>query len=214
MIYINDDIYGFSAEKIAECIENLPSQRREVALRFKHELGRRQCVLAYQLLCDGLEHEYGITDKPIFSYGEHGKPSIIGHEDIHFNLSHCKTAVACAISDKPIGIDIESIRPAKETVIRYAMNDAETQRIMESSNPDLEFTRLWTMKESVLKLTGEGINDDMKNVLVANQLRNISIETTVCDEYVWSVAKADGPLPTSPEGGEGVTNLNINTDPP
>lgn len=200
MIYINDDIYGFSAEKIAECIENLPSQRREVALRFKHDLGRRQCVLAYQLLCDGLEHEYGITDKPIFSYGEHGKPSIIGHEDIHFNLSHCKTAVACAISDKPIGIDIESIRPAKETVIRYAMNDAETQRIMESSNPDLEFTRLWTMKESVLKLTGEGINDDMKNVLASDNLRDISIETTVCDEYVWSVAKTDGPLPTSPLG--------------
>ena len=189
MIYINDDIYGFSAEKIAECIENLPSQRREVALRFKHDLGRRQCVLAYQLLCDGLEHEYGITDKPVFSYGEHGKPSIIGHEDIHFNLSHCKTAVACAISDKPIGIDIESIRLAKETVIRYAMNDAETQRIMESSNPDLEFTRLWTMKESVLKLTGEGINDNMKSVLSPENLCGITIETIVRDEYVYSVAR-------------------------
>lgn len=188
MIYINDDIYGFSAEKIAECIENLPSQRREVALRFKHELGRRQCVLAYQLLCDGLEHEYGITDKPIFSYGEHGKPSIIGHEDIHFNLSHCKTAVACAISDKPIGIDIESIRPAKETVIRYAMNDDEVQQILTSPNPDLEFTRLWTMKESVLKLTGEGINDDMKNVLNTEKLKGISIENIMCDGYVYSVA--------------------------
>ena len=96
--------------------------------------------------------------------------------------------MACAISDKPIGIDIESIRPAKETVIRYAMNDAETQRIMESSNPDLEFTRLWTMKESVLKLTGEGINDDMKNVLNTEKLKGISIENIMCDGYVYSVA--------------------------
>lgn len=189
MIYINDDIYGFSAEKIAECIENLPSQRREVALRFKHDLGRRQCVLAYQLLCDGLEHEYGITDKPVFSYGEHGKPSIIGHEDIHFNLSHCKTAVACAISDNPIGIDVESIRPAKETVIRYAMNDEEACQILSSSNPALEFTKLWTMKESVLKLTGEGINDNMKSVLSPENLRGITIETIVRDEYVYSVAR-------------------------
>ena len=197
MIYINDDIYGFSAEKIAECIENLPSQRREVALRYKHELGRRQCVLAYLLLCKGLEREYGITDKPVFSYGEHGKPSIIGHEDIHFNLSHCKTAVACAISDNPIGIDVESIRPVKEAVIRYAMNDDEVQQILTSPDPDLEFTRLWTIKESVLKLTGEGINDDMKNVLASDNLRNISIETTVCDEYVWSVATLKSSRPDS-----------------
>ncbi len=188
MIYINDDIYGFSAEKIAECIENLPSQRREVALRYKHELGRRQCVLAYLLLCDGLEREYGITDKPVFAYGGHGKPSIIGHEDIHFNLSHCKTAVACAISDKPIGIDVESIRPVKEAVIRYAMNDDEVQQILTSPNPDLEFTRLWTIKESVLKLTGEGINDDMKNVLNTEKLKGISIENIMCDGYVYSVA--------------------------
>ena len=189
MIYINDDIYGFSAERIAECIENLPSQRREVALRYKHELGRRQCVLAYLLLCEGLEREYGITDKPVFSYGEHGKPSIIGHEDIHFNLSHCKTAVACAISDTPIGIDIESIRDAKESVIRYAMNDDEARQILDSSNPALEFTKLWTMKESVLKLTGEGINDNMKSVLSPDNLRGITIETIVRDEYVYSVAR-------------------------
>ena len=189
MIYINDDIYGFSTEKIAECIENLPSQRREVALRYKHELGRRQCVLAYLLLCEGLEREYGITDKPVFSYGEHGKPSIIGHEDIHFNLSHCKTAVACAISDNPIGIDVESIRDAKESVIRYAMNDDEARQIISSSNSALEFTKLWTMKESVLKLTGEGINDNMKSVLSPENLRGITIETIVRDEYVYSVAR-------------------------
>ena len=39
------------------------------------------------------------------------------------------------------------------------------QRIKQAANPELEFVRLWTMKESLLKLTGEGINDYMKNVL-------------------------------------------------
>ncbi|MBO4664205.1 MAG: 4'-phosphopantetheinyl transferase superfamily protein [Bacteroidaceae bacterium] len=189
MIYINDDLDAFSIQKTEECIENLPLQRREKALKFRHELGRKQCVLAYLLLCNGLKSEYGITEMPDFEYGEHGKPSIIGHPDIHFNLSHCKTAVACAISDTPIGIDIESIRDAKESVIRYAMNDAETQRIMESSNPALEFTKLWTIKESVLKLTGEGINDNMKSVLSPDNLRGITIETIVRDEYVYSVAR-------------------------
>ena len=189
MIYINDDLDAFSIQKTEECIENLPLQRREKALKFRHELGRKQCVLAYLLLCNGLKSEYGITEMPDFEYGEHGKPSIIGHPDIHFNLSHCKTAVACAISDTPIGIDIESIRDAKESVIRYAMNDDEARQILSSSNPALEFTKLWTRKESVLKLTGEGINDNMKSVLSPDNLRGITIETIVRDEYVYSVAR-------------------------
>ena len=189
MIYINDDLDAFSIQKTEECIENLPLQRREKALKFRHELGRKQCVLAYLLLCNGLKSEYGITEMPDFEYGEHGKPSIIGHPDIHFNLSHCKTAVACAISDTPIGIDIESIRDAKESVIRYAMNDDEARQILFSSNPALEFTKLWTMKESVLKLTGEGINDNMKSVLSPENLCGITIETIVRDEYVYSVAR-------------------------
>lgn len=189
MIYINDDIDGFSIQSLEECIENLPSQRKEVALKYKHELGRKQCVLAYLLLCKGLYSEYGITDKPVFEYGEHGKPTIIGHEDIHFNLSHCKTAVACAISDAPIGIDIESIRPVKESVVRYSMSDEEAKQIFESANPDIEFTKLWTKKESVLKLTGEGINDNMKSVLSPERLNNISVETIICDTYIYSVSK-------------------------
>lgn len=189
MVYIYDDIEGFSAEELAQSIEKLPTQRREAALRFKHELGRKQCVLAYNLLCNALESEYGITEKPVFEYGEHGKPSIIGHADIHFNLSHCKNAVACAVSDKPIGIDIESVRTAKESVVRYAMSDDEVKHIFESENPDLEFTILWTKKESVLKLTGEGINDKMKSVLSPENMIRIHIETTVCDNYVYSVSK-------------------------
>ncbi len=189
MVYIYDDIEGFSAEELVQSIENLPPQRREAALRYKHELGRKQCVLAYNLLCKALEKEYGITEKPVFEYGEHGKPSIIGHADIHFNLSHCKTAVACAVSDTPIGIDIESIRPVKENVVRYAMNDDEVRQIYDSDNPDLEFTKLWTKKESLQKLTGEGINDNMKSILLPENMGRISINTIVTPKYVYSICE-------------------------
>lgn len=189
MVYIYDDIEGFSAEELVQSIEKLPPQRREAALRYKHELGRKQCVLAYNLLCKALEKEYGITEKPVFEYGEHGKPSIIGHADIHFNLSHCKTAVACAVSDTPIGIDIESIRPVKENVVRYAMNEDEVRQIYDSDNPNLEFTKLWTKKESLQKLTGEGINDNMKSILLPENTSRISINTIVTPKYVYSICE-------------------------
>src|SRR5574344_1538452 len=132
MVYIYDDLLGFSADKLNESLDNISPQRREAALKYKFELGRKQCVLAYNLLCTGLEEEYGITEKPVFEYGEHGKPSIIGHDDVHFNLSHGKTAVACAISEKPIGIDIESIRVARESLVKYCMNDEEVEAIYSS----------------------------------------------------------------------------------
>ncbi len=163
MIYLNDDIASFDFEA---ALPLLSEQRREQALKFKHELGRKTCAMAYLLLCEGLRKEYGITERPVFEYGEHGKPAIVGHPEIHFNLSHCREAVICVLSDQPVGVDIESIREYKDTLIDYTMNDKEVEQIMQSERPDIEFIRLWTMKEATLKLSGEGINNNLKDVLV------------------------------------------------
>ena len=42
-------------------MREISEQRREQALKFKHEQGQRLCVLAYQLLKEGLEKEYDLT---------------------------------------------------------------------------------------------------------------------------------------------------------
>ena len=73
MIYINDRLYDFDLD---EALALLSNQRREQVLRFKHEAGRRQSAAAYLLLCKALQKDYGITEKPIFDYGEHGKPAV------------------------------------------------------------------------------------------------------------------------------------------
>ena len=119
MVYISENIWDFN---LSEALMEISAQRREQALKFKHEQGQRLCVLAYRLLKQGLREEYGITENPIFEYNEHGKPSIVGHPEIFFNLSHCKEAVVCAISNNPIGVDVECIREAKESLINYTMN--------------------------------------------------------------------------------------------
>ena len=162
MIYINDRLFDFD---LAAALAELSDQRREQALRFKYELGQRTCVAAYLLLCEGLQKEYGITEKPVFEFGEHGKPFIVGHSEIHFNLSHCREAAICMIADRPVGIDIESIRTFKQTLVNYTMNEEEIHQINEAERSDMEFIKLWTRKEAVLKLSGEGISRDMKQVL-------------------------------------------------
>ena len=182
MIYLNDDIEHFDWEA---ALPLLSEQRREQCLKFKHEQGRKTCAAAYLLLCEGLRKEYGIEQPPVFEYGEHGKPAIVGHPEIYFNMSHCKEAAICVLSDKPVGVDIESIRRYSESLARYTMNDAEMTLIERAERPEVEFIRLWTLKEAVLKLSGEGIRNDMKDVL-----KGLKQEKTVINEkkaYIYSV---------------------------
>lgn len=184
MVYIDEGIYDFD---LSQALTEISSERREQALRFKHELGRRQCVLAYLLLKRALREEYGITQNPVFSYGEHGKPMLVGHPEIHFNLSHCREAVACAVSDRPVGIDVESVHRYKESLVNYTMSKREQQAILGADDPALAFTRLWTMKEARLKLSGEGIGNAMATVL---DDPTAGYETFVAPDgrYVYSVA--------------------------
>ena len=178
---ISEDIWDFDLEA---ALGEISEQRREQALKFKFELGQRLCVLAYQLLKQGLREEYGITENPVFEYNEHGKPSIVGHPEIHFSLSHCKEAAACVISDQPVGIDVESIREYKEGLAHYAMNDEEVRRIEVSDNPAAAFIRLWTMKEATLKLIGTGISDDLKTAIDHERYQYMTVER---EKYIYTV---------------------------
>ena len=162
MVYISEHIWDFD---LTEALADISDQRREQALKFKHEQGQRLCVLAYQLLKQGLRKEYGITENPVFEYNEHGKPSIVGHPEIFFNLSHCKEAAVCVISDHPVGIDVESIREYKYSLVHYTMNEAEVAEIEKAEDPAVAFIRLWTMKEATLKLIGTGISNDIKHAI-------------------------------------------------
>ena len=183
MIYLSEDIWDFDLSK---ALNEISEQRREQALKFKFEQGQRLCVLAYQLLKEGLHKEYGITENPIFEYNEHGKPSIVGHPKIYFNLSHCKEAVVCAISNHPIGIDVESIREFKDSLVNYTMNDDEVREIEASENPASAFIRLWTMKEATMKLVGTGISNDMKTVIDTAKYKYTTIDR---QRYIYTVCE-------------------------
>ena len=182
MIYLNDDLETFDWQA---ALPLLSEQRRQQCLKFKHELGRKTCAAAYLLLRQGLRQEYGIDEPPVFEYGEHGKPAIAGHPEICFNMSHCREAALCVLSDRPVGADVESIRRYSESLARYTMNDREVQLILKARRPEVEFTRLWTLKEAVVKRSGEGIRNDMKHVL--DGLKEAQTEINEKKSYVFSI---------------------------
>jgi 4'-phosphopantetheinyl transferase len=182
MIYIDDHIEEMDLELE---LTQVSLQRREKALRFRHEAGRRQSVAAYRLLQRALEEEYGITEPQELAFGEHGKPYLKEHPEIHFSLSHCRMAVACAVSDRPVGIDIESIRSYRENLAAYVLNEVDLKEVKQAERPEVEFIKRWTQKEAFLKLTGQGISNAMKELDMSGTWSH----TEVCleNDYVWTV---------------------------
>ena len=169
MLYkIFDDMTQCSEQTVARMLPLVSPQRREQALRYQHIFGQFCCLKSYLMLCE-LLREWGgvlqlpVNEQPIFLYNDHGAPYIEGGP--HFSISHCKTGIAVAVSENPIGIDIEAIRTFSPDLMRKTMNQAEQQRITSSLTPEVEFIRLWTQKEALLKLQGTGIISDLHHVL-------------------------------------------------
>lgn len=183
-LYIDDTYQEIDLNAV---LPQLSEQRREQVLRFKHEGSRKQCAAAYLLLKRALKEVYGIDENPVFEYDEGGKPTLKGHSEIHFNLSHCAKAVACVVADRPVGIDVEETCRYKDSLARYAMNDEEYNQITRSDNPALTFTKLWTMKEALLKYTGEGLRRDIKTVLNLSPASEVEFHTEVYEGYVVTV---------------------------
>lgn len=165
-------------------------QRREGALRFKHLFGQYACLKSYELLHQMLVHEGHIaeTDKPEFDIDEHGKPTLHGLPQVHFNLSHCKNALAAVVSDTPVGIDVERFVQSKPSLVRYTMSDLEQQQIASSSNPDRQFALLWTQKEALLKCRGTGITSDLKTILA--DLQGIRLTSWTDDQKSYAATIA------------------------
>lgn len=142
------------------------------------------CLAAYRLLQHALLQEYGINEAPVFTYGNKGKPLLQGHPDIHFSLSHCHEAVAVAVSEHPVGIDIETVDHYNPEIARHVMSDDEMRQIEASAQPEIAFTRLWTMKESLYKLTGDDHGGDMAGML--SDISKYRFTTTVHPRFIYT----------------------------
>ena len=153
-------------------------QRREQALQFKHAFGQYACLKSYLMLQDLLREHYGIEGDLVFSYNEHGKPMLKEVSNIHFSISHCKEAIAVAVADRPVGIDVETLRMPSEALAEKVMDKGEKLRFDISDTPEDCFTALWTAKEAVMKCRGTGIVMEELPEILYKVRDEMIIETT------------------------------------
>jgi 4'-phosphopantetheinyl transferase len=94
------------------------------------------------------------------------------------------------VSHRPIGVDVESIREFRDSLVDYTMSEEEARRIRQSARPSVEFIRLWTMKESLLKLSGEGIRKNLKDVLTeASTQVTFTTVVNIQKQYIYSICE-------------------------
>lgn len=180
------DIKGESFD-LEEVLSRLPDWRLQKAMSYRFPIDRFLCAKSFLMLEQMLRRGFGLSGCPEFSYKKNGKPYLKEYPEIFFNISHCRKGIACAVCDCPVGVDIEEIQPGLE-IRSLVLNREEEDAVKMSETPDVEFTRIWTRKESFLKLTGEGIRNDMKNIL--SEAQGIRIDTVINPDasYVLSVA--------------------------
>jgi 4'-phosphopantetheinyl transferase len=95
----------------------------------------------------------------VFDLGPFDKPCVAGRPDLQFNISHSGAWVACVLDGTPVGVDVEQIRPIDaEIPDRYfsAIEQAQIREADEARRRERFFT-LWTLKESYVKMMGQGL---------------------------------------------------------
>ncbi len=182
--YLVEDLSVITTQQLDALLAAQPEWRQQRTYNIRNARARRQSVVAFALLqyalndycassatnpsdahepTDALQHE--------FLYGAHGKPSLRHYPNIHFSISPCAAGVAAIVSDQPVGIDLEPLSRTLPAAIRDILPPTD------SATPTDPLT-LWTSCEAILKLTGEGVSSDMRDVLLNHPTIGVSTHQT------------------------------------
>ena len=132
--------------------------RIEKVNRYKFDKDKRLCLGA-GLLAETMLKQAGADNISII-ISQHGKPILADRSDIHFNLSHDGTLAVCAVSDSPVGVDVQKKTAYNPAVAKRVFKPCEIEWADICIDKDEAFTRLWARKESYVKFLGRGLLQD------------------------------------------------------
>lgn len=147
-------------------ISLLSKERQDSLSVCKNENNIIHSMYAELLLKYGLSKFYGISEKLEISRFEGGKPYLVGHPSIDFNISHTSGMVMCGITDNgKIGVDVDHIRKVHKNVALKVYNEAEINYINEIEECyENRFFEIWTKKEAYTKYLGTGLRNNLTDI--------------------------------------------------
>ena len=132
----------------------LCEERRRKIDRLVSKKKKKESLAAGFLLFKVLERR-GLSDGTVIYDG--GKPRV-PKDNVHFNLSHSGQRAMCIVSEDEVGCDCQKIVPYDKILAKKYFSEGEVERIESAGDKAAEFCRIWTLKESLLKLEGKGIS--------------------------------------------------------
>jgi len=110
-----------------------------------------------------LKEDFSIpVNKYIFNIN--GKPSLESGE-YGFSISYTNNYVYIAIvRNNVVGIDAEQIGNINLNVSEEFMSEVELRKLHDAPNKYEYFYKIWTLKESYIKLVGKGIDDSITDI--------------------------------------------------
>lgn len=122
--------------------------------------------LAHRLLAYAMSEQQNLTTLPEIKKGNYGKPFFPTMPSVHFNLTHSGKIAMCALSDTPIGIDVQETRAWRESLLNRACSAQERAWLLSWTDAPSAFSLLWALKESYGKYSGKGLSWPVKSILV------------------------------------------------
>lgn len=169
--------------------------RRKKVLRYRFEKDRLLCLGAGLLAACALRQS-GAVDLSIHYLGN-GKPVLSAHPDIHFSLSHSGKLAVCAVSEQTVGADIEAWQQMEDQIAEMCFTAVELKWLNAQQRADRAFIRLWTRKESYLKMLGTGLSQSLNAFSVLPETSvNIRASFAEWDVEDYSICVCS-PLPDS-----------------
>ena len=105
-------------------------------------------AFAYSLLRAALRRE-GLADVlPHISRESKGKPYFTHRPELNFSLSHSNGHILCALGSNRVGADVQMRRELVPGFVERITVPSELE--------EFDFFELWTLRESLYKLRGEG----------------------------------------------------------
>lgn len=185
MVYLYATDVSLLSDPLEEpgVMKGLPEERQKKVLNARHRQKRLQSLGAGLLLSKVL-NRHCISSESL-RIEPSGKPIVDG---ICFNLAHSGNYVICAVSERPVGCDIEQIKDAPKRVAERSFSADENKYLQQLDGEvyNREFFRIWTKKESFLKMTGTGIRVPLDTLEVTacylHEYDMPGYQVTVCAE--------------------------------